>query len=68
MALRMLTLCKTVDKRLWGWEHPLRQCEGLSFEILRKLEEKNLTIEQMKDMDAKEIGMISSDEFYLCAS
>ena len=25
MASRLLTLCKVVDKRLWGYENPLKQ-------------------------------------------
>jgi len=58
MAKRMLTMAKMVDLKLWDWEHPLRQCEGLSHEILRKLEARQLTIDKMRDMDAKEIGLI----------
>ena len=57
MTKRMLTLSKVVDKRIWQWEHPFKQLEGLSYEILMKLEKRNLTIDKMRDMDAKEIGM-----------
>lgn len=57
MASRLLNLCKTIDKRLWGFENPLRQFPTLSQEILRKLEERKLTIDKLKEMDAKEIGM-----------
>jgi hypothetical protein len=57
MASRLLNLCKTIDKRLWGFENPLRQFPTLSQEILKKLEERKLTIDKLKEMDAKEIGM-----------
>ena len=56
MASRLLNLCKTIDKRLWGFENPLRQFPTLSQEILKKIEERKLTIDKMKEMDAKEIG------------
>ncbi|OWF45882.1 Activating signal cointegrator 1 complex subunit 3 [Mizuhopecten yessoensis] len=56
MASRLLNLCKTLDKRLWGFEHPLRQFPNLSREILDKLEARKLTVDRLKDMDPKEIG------------
>lgn len=56
MAKRMLTLSKVVDRRMWQSEHPLKQCEGLTFEILNKLEKLNMTIDRLRDMDSKEIG------------
>ena len=58
MASKLLTLSKTVDKRIWEGQHPLRQCEGLTFETLRKLEDKKLTMEKLQDMEAKEIGNV----------
>ncbi|XP_071957193.1 activating signal cointegrator 1 complex subunit 3-like [Antedon mediterranea] len=56
MAYRLLILSKTVDKRLWPWENPLRQFPILSADILRKLEDKNLTIDRIKDMQPNEVG------------
>ncbi|VDI49942.1 activating signal cointegrator complex subunit 3 [Mytilus galloprovincialis] len=56
MAGRLLNLCKTIDKRLWGFENPLRQFPTLSQEILKKIEDKKLTIDKLKEMDHKEIG------------
>ena len=58
MTKRMLTISKVVDKRMWHWEHPFKQCDGLSYEILTKLEKRKLTIDKMRDMDAKEIGIV----------
>ena len=56
MASRLLNLCKTVDKRLWGWETPLRQFPILSSEILTKIEARKLKIDKLREMDSKEIG------------
>ena len=56
MASRLLSLCKTVDKRLWGFETPLRQFPILSAEILSKIEARRLKIDTLREMDSKEIG------------
>lgn len=58
MASRLLALCKTIDKRLWGFENPLRQFTILPQEILHKLEARKLTIDKLKEMDPKEIGIV----------
>ncbi|XP_065652394.1 activating signal cointegrator 1 complex subunit 3 isoform X2 [Hydra vulgaris] len=58
MAKRLLTLSKVVEKQLWEWEHPFKQLEGIKFELLVKLEQKKLTVDMMREMDAKEIGLI----------
>ncbi|XP_030091502.2 activating signal cointegrator 1 complex subunit 3 [Serinus canaria] len=56
MTYRLLNLSKVIDKRLWGWVSPLRQFSVLPPSVLSKLEEKNLTIDKMKDMRKDEIG------------
>ncbi|XP_074644659.1 activating signal cointegrator 1 complex subunit 3-like [Tubulanus polymorphus] len=56
MAGRLLMLSKVIDKRLWEFEHPLRQFTVLSPEILHKIEVKKLTIDKLREMDSKEIG------------
>ena len=56
MASRLLSLCKTVDKRLWGFESPLRQFPILSSEIITKIEARRLKIDKLREMDSKEIG------------
>lgn len=57
MAGRLLDLSKVIEKRLWGFENPLRQFSILSVEILNKLESRRLTVDKLKEMDAKDIGM-----------
>ncbi|NXH40384.1 ASCC3 protein, partial [Dicaeum eximium] len=56
MTYRLLNLSKVIDKRLWGWASPLRQFSVLPPSVLSKLEEKNLTVDKMKDMRKDEIG------------
>lgn len=57
MTYRLLTLCKVIDKRLWGFAHPLRQFSNLSHVVLNRLEEKKLTVDKLKEMRKDEIGM-----------
>ncbi|KAM6936460.1 activating signal cointegrator 1 complex subunit 3 isoform 1-T1 [Lycodopsis pacificus] len=56
MTYRLLTLCKMIDKRLWGFAHPLRQFHNLSHVVLNRLEEKKLTVDKLKEMRKDEIG------------
>ena len=57
MATRFLTLCRSVDRQLWAFQHPLRQFEKhLGHEVLRKLEGRKMDIHRLKDMSADEIG------------
>jgi len=56
MAGRLLKLSKVVEKRLWDWEHPLRQFSHLSGEVLNKIEERKLSVDRLRDMDSKNIG------------
>ncbi|WAR07337.1 ASCC3-like protein [Mya arenaria] len=56
MASRLLNLSKTIDKRIWGFETPLRQFSILTQEVITKIEGRKLKIDKLRDMDAKEIG------------
>ena len=56
MAGRLLKLCKVIEKRLWDWEHPLRQFPFLPAEVLNKIEQQGLSIDKLKELDANEIG------------
>ncbi|XP_061770948.1 activating signal cointegrator 1 complex subunit 3 [Nerophis ophidion] len=56
MTYRLLTLSKVIDKRLWGFAHPLRQFPNLSHVVLNRLEEKKLTVDKLKEMRKDEIG------------
>lgn len=58
MAYRLLGLCKMLDKRLWGFENPLRQFTILNQETLVKLEDRKAVIDRLRDMTADEIGKV----------
>ena len=53
----LLELCKSVDRRMWGFQHPLVQFE-LKDDILKKIENlgDDMTVEVMRDMSGKELG------------
>eukprot|EP00501_MAST-03F_sp_TOSAG23-6_P001031 GSMAST32.ASY1.ANO1.1073.1 assembled CDS len=65
VAARMLELCKCIDKQIWWHQTTLRQFHILrsKYEVLAKIEEKNLTVEQIlnSDMSTHEIGTIVRD-------
>ncbi|KAL9093826.1 MAG: hypothetical protein Q9159_000128 [Coniocarpon cinnabarinum] len=56
-CLVLLTLCKSIEKQIWPYEHPLRQFD-LPQPVLRNLDEKGSTtsIDSLREMDALEIG------------
>lgn len=57
-CLVLISLCKSIDKRIWAFQHPLHQFE-LPLPILKQLDSKEgLSIESLKDMDAAEIGSL----------
>ncbi|KAI8925867.1 Sec63 Brl domain-containing protein [Entophlyctis helioformis] len=71
-ATVILSLCKTVDRRMWSYEHPLGQFD-LSAEILGKLEKSydKINMESMRDMNASELGDLvrhhrMGDTIYRC--
>ncbi|CUM62782.1 uncharacterized protein PRCAT00000340001 [Priceomyces carsonii] len=51
----LLGVCKSIDKRLWVFDHPMSQFE-LPEHILKVFKEKNPTIESLKDMTSPELG------------
>ncbi|CAK8672120.1 unnamed protein product [Clavelina lepadiformis] len=57
VSSRMLKLCKSVDRRLWPHNTPLRQFGSrLGKDILRKIEDRKLKIDQLRELTPKEIG------------
>ncbi|KAI5956342.1 mug81 [Candida jiufengensis] len=51
----MLSLCKSIDKRIWSFEHPMSQFD-LPEPILRNIKGKNPSMETLRDMSAGELG------------
>ena len=58
MTARLLTLSKVIEQQLWEFEHPLRQFRELRPEVLNRLEQGSLTLERLRELDAKEIGKL----------
>ncbi|PSS00629.1 activating signal cointegrator 1 complex subunit 3 [Coniella lustricola] len=55
-CLVLLTLAKSIEKRVWPFQHPLHQFE-LAKPVLNQLDAKeSLTVEAMRDMEPAEIG------------
>ncbi|KAH6688013.1 Sec63 Brl domain-containing protein [Plectosphaerella plurivora] len=55
-CLVLLTLAKSIEKRIWPYQHPLHQFD-LPKPVLNQLDSKdNLSVESMRDMDGAEIG------------
>lgn len=57
-CLVLLSLSKSIEKRIWPYQHPLHQFE-LAKPLLDQLDAKeHLTVEAMKDMEPAEIGAL----------
>lgn len=58
-CLVLLSLCKSIEKRIWPFQHPLRQFD-LPQPVLSNLEKKESasSIETLKDMQPTEIGSL----------
>ena len=51
----MLSICKSIDKRIWAFEHPLSQFD-LPETVLRNIRAKNPSMETLRDMESAELG------------
>lgn len=58
LAGRFLIISQMFEKQQWFFETPLRQFTTLSQEIIDKLETRNIDIDKLREMDAKEIGKV----------
>ncbi|KAJ3568402.1 hypothetical protein NPX13_g6430 [Xylaria arbuscula] len=54
-CLVLQTLAKSIERRLWPFQHPLHQFD-LTKPVLNQLDEKDLSIESLRDMEPAEIG------------
>lgn len=55
LARMLLSLCKSIEKRLWSFEHPLAQFD-LTQPVLNNLSEKAPSILELREMSNNEIG------------
>ncbi|KAI0132303.1 Sec63 Brl domain-containing protein [Xylariales sp. AK1849] len=57
-CLVLLTMAKSIEKRIWPFQHPLHQFD-LPKSVLNQIDAKEtLTIEAMRDMESAEIGSL----------
>lgn len=56
-CLILLSLCQSIERQVWAIEHPLHQFD-LPQPVLRQLDEKNTSIEALRDMEPAEIGQL----------
>lgn len=58
-CLVLLSLCKSIEKQIWPFQHPFHQFD-LPQPILKNLDEKSgvSTIESLRDMEPAEIGQL----------
>ncbi|KAI5782700.1 Sec63 Brl domain-containing protein [Geopyxis carbonaria] len=59
----LLSICKSIEKRQWSYQHPLAQFD-LPGHIIQKLQEKESTtsIESLRDMEVSEISSLVSNQ------
>ena len=58
-CLVLLGMCKSIERRVWPYEHPFRQFD-LPAAVLRQLDEKGSTasVKSLRDMESMEIGSL----------
>lgn len=56
MAGRLLGMAKMLELQQWDHMSPMRQFCCLPQDIISKIEDRNLSMEKLRDMDEKEIG------------
>ena len=56
LAVKLLTICKMVERRMWSSQTPLRQFRDIPEDILKRLEKKDFPMERLYDLNSHEIG------------
>jgi len=56
LAVKLLTICKMVERRMWSSQTPLRQFRDIPEDILKRLEKKDFPMERLHDLNSHEIG------------
>ncbi|CCK72395.1 RNA helicase KNAG_0K00270 [Huiozyma naganishii CBS 8797] len=51
----MLNICKSIEKRLWAFDHPLSQFD-LPENILRQVRQRNPSMDHLLDLEPNELG------------
>lgn len=56
MAGRVLSMAKMLELQQWDHMSALRQFYCLPFEVVSKIEDRELTVERLREMSVMEIG------------
>lgn len=56
MAGRVLGMAKMLELRQWDHMSPLRQFYCLPQEVVSKIEDREFTVDRLREMDVMEIG------------
>lgn len=56
LAGRFLRVSQMFERQQWYFETPLRQFITIPLDIIDKIEQRDISIEKLKEMDAEEIG------------
>ncbi|OWB67958.1 hypothetical protein B5S30_g3328 [[Candida] boidinii] len=51
----MLSICKSIDKQIWAYAHPINQFD-LPKQIIRQIESKNTPISELRELNSNELG------------
>ncbi len=58
LAGRFLQISQMFEHQLWYFETPLRQFKSIPFELIEKIETRDIAVDELKEMEAKEIGNV----------
>lgn len=59
----LLSICQSIDRRIWAFEHPLAQFD-LPETVLRNIRNKNLSMALLREMNAAELGDLVHNSSY----
>ena len=65
VAAKCLCLCKSIDRRQWGIESPLRQfSKAIPADVIRRVERKEFPWERFFDLKSHEVRISCNDVLF----
>lgn len=64
LAGRLLTMSKMFERQMWDWMTPMRQFVIIPFDVIEKIENRGLSVNALRDMNAKEISEMIRNHRY----
>lgn len=56
LAGRLLTVSKMFERQMWDYMTPMRQFSVIPFDVIEKIEDRGLSVNALREMNAKEIS------------